>query len=346
MSLTPSTPSVTLTVSSLKPTEAVDLAGGEISGLGRRDIVKSNLAQNDNLLLYPGQSSNVLVRIENNWKSPLDLELKLDGEFPDNLTVDGQFPQNWQFPDNLENLQPETEIQRRLAFWVPGDFFENQLAVDRDRTRLQLNYSLEFRLYLKKAGPTAKQLGEQVLSLFIRPPSSYLNFLPAFYGERDFMGRFLSIFEEAFDPIVQTTDTLWAYLDPLTAPKSLLPFIAKWVAWPLDPRWNEKQQRRLLRNAMKLYRWRGTRRGLRWLLAIYTGLDERNIMIEDSSSQNFVVGGVWLGPDNALGGGKSYHIKVLLRLQADDRLSEDLIREIIEREKPAFCTYELHIQTR
>ncbi|MEM9541247.1 MAG: phage tail protein [Cyanobacteria bacterium P01_E01_bin.42] len=347
MSLTPTNPSVIFKITSLKPTEAIDLARGEISGLGRRDIIRSNFAQNDNLLLYPGEPSNILVRVENNWKSSLNLEFKLDGDFPDRLTINKQSPQDWQLPDNLDDLQPGTQIQRTLSLFIPGDFFENQLAIDRDRTYLQLNYSLYFRLYLKKTEQTEKKLvGEEVLSLFIRPPSSYLNFLPAFYGERDFMGRFLSIFEEAFDPIVQTTETLWAYLDPLTAPKSLLPFIAKWVEWPLDPRWNEKQQRRLLRNAMKLYRWRGTRQGLRWLLEIYTGLNGENITIEDGSSQNFVVGGVWLGPDNALGGGKSHHIQVVLRPQTGDRLSEDLIREIIECEKPAFCTYELHIQTR
>ncbi|MGK7929295.1 MAG: phage tail protein [Spirulina sp.] len=124
---------------------------------------------------------------------------------------------------------------------------------------------------------------------------------------------------------------------------ALLPFLAEWVKWPLDPRWDEKQQRRLLRNAMKIYRWRGTRQGLCLILAAYTGLDEANIIIDDEPGQSFVLDGVWLGLGNQLGGGKPYHIKVVLRPRESDRLNEELIREIIQREKPAFCTYELNI---
>jgi phage tail-like protein len=78
---------------------------------------------------------------------------------------------------------------------------------------------------------------QEPFPLVVRPDSAYLNFLPSFYQDVDFIGRFLSIFEQGFDPAVQAIDTLWAYLDPLTAPEALLPFLAHWVAWKLDPRW-------------------------------------------------------------------------------------------------------------
>jgi len=59
----------------------------------------------------------------------------------------------------------------------------------------------------------------------------YAKFLPAIYQELDFVGRFLKIFEQAFEPAVNSLDTLWAYLDPTTAPQGLLPFLAHWVGW-------------------------------------------------------------------------------------------------------------------
>jgi phage tail-like protein len=75
----------------------------------------------------------------------------------------------------------------------------------------------------------------------------------------------------------------------LTAPEALLPFLAHWVAWPIDRRWDTKQQRRFIRNAVELYRWHGTRQGLRFYLHLYTELPldedlpeaEKHISIEE-----------------------------------------------------------------
>ena len=46
-----------------------------------------------------------------------------------------------------------------------------------------------------------------------------------------------------------------------------------------------------------------------------------------------------------LGGGKIYHFTVRLRTDESHQLDEELIREIIERYKPAFSTYELSIDS-
>jgi len=189
--------------------------------------------------------------------------------------------------------------------------------------------------------------------LYIRPYSKYVNLLPVLYREVDLVGRFMKIFEQAFDPVVQSFNLMWANLDALTAPQTLLLFLAHWVAWPVDPIWDIKAQWRLIRRAMELYRWRGTRKGLRLYLHLYTDLPldehlpqeaDKHISITEPFGQGFVLGAAKLGEDAVLGGGQPYHFVVRLRPKSSDELSEQLIRRIIDQEKPAFTTYDLFIE--
>jgi phage tail-like protein len=187
----------------------------------------------------------------------------------------------------------------------------------------------------------------------LRPQSLYLDFVPLVYREIDFIGRLLAIFEQAFEPAAQTLDAMWAYLDPLTAPREMLPFLAHWVAWPLDEQWEEAQLRRLVRHAVEIYRLRGTRPGLRLFLHLYTGLplDEqastetkRHIAITEAVGPGFILGGTRLGRDSLFGGGRPFHFSVRLRSQFPGQVDPHLVRRIIDQEKPAHCTYDLAIE--
>jgi phage tail-like protein len=229
------------------------------------------------------------------------------------------FWQKWYRPEiNIQSTEAEAEnINLEVLFWTYVYIYELNNPIFR--------YPQEYRFF----------------DVFVRPEISYLNFLPAIYGEVDFLGRFLSILEQAFDPTVQTDDTLWAYLDPLTAPESFLPFLAHWVGWELDPRWSIDAQRRLIRNAIELYRWHGTKRGLHTYLHLYTGLPEERINIQEDFKQGFVLGNNQIGTDSVLGGGRPYHFIVELRPEEPNQINEQLVREVIEEQKPAFSTYEL-----
>jgi len=44
-----------------------------------------------------------------------------------------------------------------------------------------------------------------------------------------------------------------------------------------------------------------------------------------------------------LGSGRPFHFTVRLRPEPGKQIDERLVRDIIEREKPAFCTYDLLI---
>jgi len=297
------------------------------------------------LVLFPGRRGELLVRSHNHGDRPLELQ----------LVVQGNFPRQW-FPSQTgasepvwsETLAPHASLSDVLTFEIPEDFFEQDQALAHEKA-LELRYQGELYLYASVVGDDRRRLaGYQVIDLYVRPDPSYIDFLPEIYQQSDFLSRFLTIFEEAFDPTVQTLDLFWAYLDPLTAPKALLPFLAEWVAWPLNPRWTLKQQRRLIRHAIEIYQWRGTRHGLRLALSLVTGLpnDDDHITIRDDHQADFVLGDITLGDGASLGGGRPFHFLVTLHAdttQGHPAIDETLVRAIIDQEKPAFCTYDLEI---
>lgn len=341
-------PSLAIQVASMRLPEAIESPGLSVKFSKRKGAETEDNYTND-LLLYPGEAEQILVAVEN-------LDNIRDRILECSIELSGNFPSSW-CESNHEDLHfeipPNTKIDKPISFKVDADFFENQQALNQ-KTQLQLDYQVQIQVFLSAANGQQRLVEYQVFYLLVRPETSYLDFLPSIFREKDAARRFISIFEQAIDPVVQTTDVLWAYFNPLTAPEGFLPFLAKWVGWEIDKRWTLEQQRRLIRNAVTLYRWHGTKHGLRLYLHYYTDLpldedleeeSEKHISIEENFNDGFVVGEVNLDENPMLAGGKPYHFTVRLRTDTSHQLDEELIREIIERYKPAFSNYELSIIT-
>ncbi|MCX5963499.1 MAG: phage tail protein [Cyanobacteria bacterium] len=293
------------------------------------------------LLIRPGEPSEFVVQLRHFGDRPMQLDMQVEGDFPPDwcrIGMEGTM------------LLPGQSMEAVLYFQIPGDWFESdQVSGNIDRVgRLSVNWF--------EPDTVKRQIEWTNFRLGIRPRSLYLNFLPAIYQDVDFVGRLLKIFEESFEPTVQTLDSLWAYLDPLTAPEALLPFLAHWVGWDPNFYLTADRQRRFIRHAMEIYRWRGTKYGLRLYLHLATGLPldedkseaEQHISIVESFGRGLVLGSANLGTDALVGGGRAFHFKVRLKVPIDSSgslmLDESLIRQVIEQEKPAFCTYELQIE--
>jgi phage tail-like protein len=312
------------------------------------------------LLLRPGEPSELIVQVKSCDRDPLSVTLEVEGDFPIawcRIGTEGS------------EIRPGQQMDAVLHFQIEAAFFENQAAL---RARIREYYSgcdaelttaknfdavlrLDYqgRLIVRSQHQGRQQIEFAPFTLHIRPHSLYLEFLPALYQEIDFVGRFLKIFEETFEPTVHTLESLWAYLDPLTAPVQLLPFLAHWVGLQTPAYLAMERQRFLIRNAMQIYRWRGTKRGLRFYLHLATGLPldqditeetDKHITILESFDRGFVTGVTKLGEDAILGGGRPYHFSVRLRCDSPEcRIDEALVRQVIDQEKPAFCSYDLQI---
>jgi phage tail-like protein len=163
--------------------------------------------------------------------------------------------------------------------------------------------------------------------------SRYLQHLPAIFhdsrvsgngddpslhaSDADFIGRMLLIFEAIWEPLEQRQEHIAMYFSPATSPARMLAWIAEWMNLELDPHWPERRRRELLREAMQLYWWRGTRYGLTRMLEVCTG---QPVQITEDPEKPFVF---------------------RISIPAYTDVSRDFIERLIRAHKPAHVGYVL-----
>lgn len=337
-----STTDISLVLTPMQVPDAVpngsELAQG-LAGSHPRDLRAPSLP---NLVIYPGEPSELVIQVHNQSREPLQLQYQ----------VQGDFPADWcQFRAEGSEARPGQTLEGVLYFTLPADYLEQ--AYTAEQLPLRLDYRGRLTVLSLNPASGGRTLEHRDFQVVVRPRSLYLDFLPDLYREIDFVGRFLQVFEQTFEPTVNALDSLWAYLDPLTAPQSLLPFLTHWVGWNFDAPLDPRRQRFLIRHALQIYRWRGTRRGLRFYLHLATGLplddhlsheSAKHIGIHETFSQGLILGEASLGENASLGGGQPFHFAIHLRPDPHHTIDTALVHQIITQEKPAFCTYDLIVE--
>jgi len=176
---------------------------------------------------------------------------------------------------------------------------------------LRLTFTLQ-----SKGTVTPKIDGIQVFF----PRQSYLQYLPSVFQDDDesrlFLDRFLSIFQTTFDDLDNFLDNLWQIFDPLMTPGAAFPWLAAWLALPVDPTMDLPQQRKLLKSAFPTYRVRGTVLGLEQLIQAYTGVEKIRIL-EHFKLRNWIFLGVSGGLDEgARLWSKNFYARLQLGVQS------------------------------
>jgi phage tail-like protein len=107
------------------------------------------------------------------------------------------------------------------------------------------------------------------------PGPSYLEYLPALYQEnersKDFLERFLSIFQIMLEDIEAENDDVPRLLDAAQTPDEFLAWLSTWLGAVYDETWGPDRWRKFLSRAIELYKKRGTKSGLEEILELYTG---------------------------------------------------------------------------
>jgi phage tail-like protein len=138
---------------------------------------------------------------------------------------------------------------------------------------------LNLQFNLQSTGAVTPQI--HAIQVFF-PRQSYLQYLPSVFSDDDqsrlFLDRFLSIFQTTFDSIDEFLDNLWHLFDPFMTPAKVFPWLAAWIALPIDPTMPLAQQRQLLKTAFQTYRIRGTVAGLQQVIQAYTGVANIRIL--------------------------------------------------------------------
>jgi phage tail-like protein len=146
---------------------------------------------------------------------------------------------------------------------------------------------LKLQFTLTSSGATTPQI--HAIKVYF-PRQSYLQYLPAVFQDdsqsRLFLDRFLSIFQTTFDDFDGFLDNLWQIFDPYMTPDTVFPWLAAWIALPLDPNLTPARKRQLLKTAFQYNQIRGTPAGLQQVIGAYTGVSNTRI-VEDWKLRNW-----------------------------------------------------------
>lgn len=161
--------------------------------------------------------------------------------------------------------------------------------------------------------------------------------LPGVFQDDDLAQRFVAGLDDLMAPLLGTLDNIEAYLDPALAPADFVAWLAGWMGLALDQNWPLERRRALVQQAVSLYAWRGTRRGLAEHVELYTGvtpeLDE--------------TGGVAWSPVPGGDPPGERQPRLVVRVSTDDPAAVDRARldRLVAAAKPADVAHTVEVTT-
>ncbi len=190
--------------------------------------------------------------------------------------------------------------------------------------------------------------GEKVTLTVSR--DSYIKWLPSIYQRADVNGKnflrdYLWIIQHMFASIDETLEGIHKFFDPYEAPERFLPWLASWTALVVEEDWPVEKKRRLIRKALELYRIRGTVKGLKLFLSLFSAAEP---VLQENKwpfrgwrigvSGEVGVDTIVLPPVNL-----AHAFVVRMPVGYKDLSHQAVIRvhEILMMEKPASCQYYL-----
>ncbi len=175
------------------------------------------------------------------------------------------------------------------------------------------------------------------------PRQSWISYLPEIYQCEDknqFFERFLAVFQTMYEEFNDKIKQIPCFLDVDYADKAFLEWLAKWLDIAESYVWSKEQLQELLKNAVDLYKIRGTRQAVKEFVKIYTKDAEPYIV------ENFQVNRCKTKENEALlehlYGNNPYRFQVIIKEEYVPTVTEyQALVKIIEEVKPAYMELEL-----
>ncbi len=221
--------------------------------------------------------------------------------------------------------------------------------VERIRLRYEEAYAPTDEIIRQRPAPAALVTIDEAVELVVSR-KSLLHFLPQVFqkapagGGPHFLREFLWIFDHIFADVGRHLDRVHTYFDPLEAPPEFLGWLASWVALSIDQDWPDAKKRRLIQQAIGIYGFRGTVRGLKLFLSIFTGVEPK-VMENRWPYRGFRVGEVRIGLDSIVLPPHNLAHCFMVEVPAEftDASDETILKihDIIRMEKPSHAAYYL-----
>lgn len=169
------------------------------------------------------------------------------------------------------------------------------------------------------------------------PEEMLAQYLPGILRQDPFLTQFLRIFDEVLRPIIDTIDSMDAYLDPKLTPAELLPWLSRWVG--LLDTLPDPVARGLLTRVAEIHRERGTKDGLKAGIEIVTGAEA--LVVENTAGLRLDAD-ARLGINTSLAPSEPNAIHVTL-ISGGSEIDSDAVANAIRELKPAHATYTVRV---
>ena len=175
------------------------------------------------------------------------------------------------------------------------------------------------------------------------PRQSWISYLPEIYQSEDknmFFERFLAIYQTMYEDLNEEIRNVPYLLDVDDTNQEFLLWLAKWLDIAESYVWSKEQLRSLLKNAVRLYKIRGTRQAVKEFVKLYTNGVEpyivENFQIKQyKNKKNEVL-------LERLYGNNPYQFQVIVKEENIPTVREyQTLIKIIEEVKPAHMELEL-----
>lgn len=264
----------------------------------------------------------------------------------------------------VRTLTASTELEPARMAALPDDRWSVELIITPDDQPEVLIQSppgqyLWLKVELNGNGQVTPLIRSMVL---YAPRQSSLEYLPPVFREDAdsayFLERFLSYFDTVFEEIESQIDRFTGYLDPDGVPSGeFLTWLGSWLDLDFLAQWPDKTRREFVRQAIALYKLRGTVLGLQKVLRLHTGLQPpQPIIIEHFRMRGYgsrhtvrglVDGKPYLAGHTFLPDAEeeiAHHFTVVLPDRAvPDADALETIRHLIDAQKPAHTQYEIRV---
>jgi phage tail-like protein len=232
---------------------------------------------------------------------------------------------------NDRSIPAQEKIDSLAPFWSPPVVNPRDALVHGARGRY-------LWLKIECAGDGEKAPLMKKIRIYY-PRMSYLSYLPAVYQEdaasRDFLERYLALFESFLLDMEERIGGVTKYFDPDKATGPFLKWLAGWLAIAVDDSWGEDQLRLLVKKSPELYKRRGTRKVIEEMIEIYTG--KKPFIVEYFQFKYLKDQPQMKGLLEKLYGMDPYCFSVLVGQECVATEQRRLaVNKIIDQEKPAF----------
>ncbi|MDA8047023.1 MAG: phage tail protein [Actinomycetota bacterium] len=166
-------------------------------------------------------------------------------------------------------------------------------------------------------------------------PRPLVELIPSTLQDDEFCQRLVGAFDDVVAPVFNSLDCFDSYLDPQLAPDDFVDWLAGWVGLDIDETWTVERRRRLILEAVALYRIRGSVGSLAAHIALYCGTTPE---IEDNG------GCSWSQTAGSeLPGTPHPYLKVRLRVDESADIRRSTVSRIVDSNRPAHVPCELEV---